>query len=285
MTKADKELSRLQKNARNKLYRLRKNGVINAKLGDAAVIVKPWNDVQSMTKIEQAQYKRDLRAFNSRENRIERQGNSGEFILQRNRNIAIDAPVVWEFRLLEAERNIQRAVNGNRLEANIAASLDGLTDDELTALLKRNPNSKYERYGGYAPNPPRMNPFNSLENLKNVTRLIAADVNGKHAVTSDRLYNWRKGVISRMKENDYMSDDLEIRLNALSAEQLEYLYEYSMFSSYASDFHYQSELDTGIQDTTKATKDEALEGILLEVSKAEKIKSAVKVPSINEMGL
>ena len=48
-----KELSRLQKNARNKLYRLRKKGVTNAQINQMAVPVKSWDEVQTMSAREQ----------------------------------------------------------------------------------------------------------------------------------------------------------------------------------------------------------------------------------------
>lgn len=84
-----KELSRLQKNARNKLYRLRKKGITNAQINQMAVPVKSWGEVQTMSTREQNAYARQLREFNSRENRIETQGKSLNYVLQRSSNIAL----------------------------------------------------------------------------------------------------------------------------------------------------------------------------------------------------
>ena len=80
MAISKKELSRLQKNARNKLYRLRKKGITNAQINQMAVPVKSWDEVQTMSTREQNAYARQLREFNSRENRIDTQGKSLNYV-------------------------------------------------------------------------------------------------------------------------------------------------------------------------------------------------------------
>ena len=83
------EISRLQKNARNKLYRLRKKGIVNANIGVSVVPVIPMSEVRKMSKRDQMAYARELKKFNARENKITLSGQSDEYILQKKQRCAI----------------------------------------------------------------------------------------------------------------------------------------------------------------------------------------------------
>lgn len=67
---ADPELSRLQKNARNKEYRMRRMGASNEAVGFASPRVS-YAEVKRMSVQEKAEYKAKLKAFNARENKLQ----------------------------------------------------------------------------------------------------------------------------------------------------------------------------------------------------------------------
>lgn len=262
-----KELSRLQKNARNKLYRLRKKGIINAQINQMAVPVKSWDEVQTMSTREQNAYARQLREFNSRENRIETQGTSLNYLLQRNSNIALPYEKVFEYRIAEAERNIIRAQRRARLESireNVELNKPDDVVAEIESITKNLPEKiSREDFGrGGAENlvaqvEPRNTPFKSLKQLENAIKAYNRSI--KMAPKTDEALTRQNGgyiesVINRLSDEGYLTEELSELLNNLNDDQIYYLYHYTDFDGLTSVYRYQRDYDQGRSGVAEATK-------------------------------
>lgn len=269
-----KELSRLQKNSRNKLYRLRKKGITNAQINQMAVPVKSWNEVQNMSTREQNAYARQLREFNSRENRIETQGNSLNYILQQNSNIALPYEKVFEYRILEARRNIIRAERRARLES-IRENVELNKSDDVVAAVEsitKNLPEKISRedFGrGGAENlvaqvEPRNTPFKSLGQLENAIKAYNRSV--KNAPKTDEaLTRQNRGYIdsirNRLSDEGYLTEELANILDNLTNDQIYYLYHYTDFDSLTSVYRYTRDYDKGYSSVSEVTKGDNYENI------------------------
>lgn len=262
-----KELSRLQKNARNKLYRLRKKGITNAQINQMAVPVKSWDEVQTMSVREQNAYARLLREFNSRENRIETQGKSLNYVLQRNSNIALPYEKVFEYRIAEAERNIIRAERRARLEKireNVELNKPDDVIEAIESITKNLPEKiSREDFGrGGAENlvaqvDPRTTPFKSLKQLENAIKGYTHAV--KNAPKTDEaLTRQNRGYIesitNRLSDEGYLTEELATILENLSNDQIYYLYHYTEFDALTALFRYQSDYDEGRIGVSEASK-------------------------------
>lgn len=262
-----KELSRLQKNARNKLYRLRKKGVMNAQLNQMAVPVKSWNEVQTMSVREQNAYARQLREFNSRENRIETQGNSLNYILQRNSNIALPYEKVFEYRIVEAERNIIRAERRARLEKireNVELNNPDEVIEAIESITKNLPEkiSREDFGSGGAENlvaqvEPRTTPFKSLKQLENAIKAYTRAV--KNAPKTDEALTrqnrgYIESIINILSDEGYLTEELANILENLSNDQIYYLYHYTEFDALTSVYRYQRDYDEGRIGVSEDTK-------------------------------
>ena len=262
-----KELSRLQKNARNKLYRLRKKGITNAQINEMAVPVKSWEKVQTMSKREQNAYARQLREFNARENRIETQGNSINYVLQRNSNIALPYEKVFEYRITEAERNIIRAERRARLES-IRENVEMNKPDDVVAAIEsitKNLPEKISRedFGrGGAENlvaqvEPRNTPFKSLEQLEKAIKAYKRSVKNSPK-TDEALTRENRGYIEsvsiRLSDEGYLTEELGNILENLNNDQIYYLYHYTDFDALTSVYRYQRDYDEGRSGVSEDTK-------------------------------
>lgn len=270
-----KELSRLQKNARNKLYRLRKKGITNAQINQMAVPVKSWDEVQTMSKREQNAYARQLREFNSRENRIETQGNSLNYVLQRNSNIALPYEKVFEYRLAEAERNIIRAKRRARLES-IRENVELNKPDDVVAAIEsitKNLPEKISRedFGrGGAENlvaqvEPRNTPFKSLEQLENAIKAYNRSV--KNAPKTDEALTkqnrgYIESVANRLSDEGYLTEELANILNNLNDDQIYYLYHYTDFDALSSVYRYTRDYGKGHSSVAEESKGNNYDHIL-----------------------
>lgn len=267
MAISKKELSRLQKNARNKLYRLRKKGITNAQINQMAVPVKSWDEVQTMSVREQNAYARQLREFNSRENRIETQGKSLNYVLQRNSNIALPYEKVFEYRIAEAERNVIRAERRARLEKireNVELNKPDDVIEAIESITKNLPEKiSREDFGrGGAENlvaqvEPRITPFKSLEQLENAIKGYTRAA--KNAPKTDEaLTRQNRGYIdsitNRLSDEGYLTEELANIIDNLSDDQIYYLYHYTEFDALTSVYRYQRDYDEGRIGVSEVSK-------------------------------
>lgn len=270
MAISKKELSRLQKNARNKLYRLRKKGITNAQLNQMEVPVKSWDKVQAMSIRDQNAYARQLREFNSRENRIEIQGKSLNYVLQRSSNIALPYEKILEYRNAEAQRNKIRAKRRARLES-IRENIELNKPDDVVAAIEsitKNLPEKISREdfgrGGVenlvAQVEPRTTPFKSLEQLENAIKAYNRAI--KNATKTDEALTRKnrgyiQSIYNRLSDEGYLTEELGDTLDKLNDDQIYYLYYYTDFDSLTSVYRYQQDYDegrSGVSEDTKGSK-------------------------------
>jgi hypothetical protein len=128
-TEIDKEVSRLQKNARNKLYRLRQKGAINAQISAAFNPVIPAAELKGMSAVEKRQYAQKLREFNAREN-VYSFNKGTEVVIQRE-GTPIISTELWQRRLEEAELNIIRSENAARLKNIRESVLNNIPESQV----------------------------------------------------------------------------------------------------------------------------------------------------------
>lgn len=270
----NKELSRLQKNARNKLYRLRKKGVTNAQINMAAVPIKDWNTVQRMNTREKRAYMKELREFNSRDNRIELQGEGNNYILQRGQGVALPYEQVFSYRIAEAERNIQRAERRGMLQKiadNIAENASDKALDDLEKVTINRPSyisqddigrSGIEFFTAFVE--PRRNPFKNIDQLKAAThayeRAVANNPKSEEAIRN-RNDGYISSVKTRMAEEGVLTGSLENMLDGLTDNQIAYLYYMTDFDSLASVMRYSRDYEQGYSSVTDDTKSNAAANI------------------------
>lgn len=262
-----KELSRLQKNARNKLYRLRKKGITNAQINQMAVPVKSWEEVQSMSAREQNAYARQLREFNSRENRIETQGKSLNYVLQRNSNIALPYEKIFEYRIAEAERNVIRAERRARLESireNVELNKPDEVVEAIESITKNLPEKiSREDFGrGGAENlvaqvEPRNTPFKSLNQLENAIKAYNRSI--KNAPKTDEVLTKQNrgyidSVVNRLSDEGYLTEELANILDNLTDDQIYYLYHYTDFDGLTAVYRYTRDYEQGHSGVAEESK-------------------------------
>lgn len=277
------EIRKLQKNARNKLYRLRKKGIVNANIGASVVPVIPMAEVAGMSKREQMAYARELKRFNSRENKIELSGESGEYILQRN-NVAISAPDVWDYRLAEARANIERSLVREQIELareETYASLDLESaldferyeiDPQQQADILAGGQSLQSRFQDLTPVVMREG-FASVEAIRRATerqRKAISIINMKR--NEKRYRDWRAGIVSRMVDNGY-TEGAEYVAD-LTLEQMDWLRYYTDFTELTNTYLYQNDYIRGRAMASEDTLT-SYEGLIIElVQQAKKIRSS-----------
>lgn len=277
------EIRKLQKNARNKLYRLRKKGIVNANIGASVVPVIPMAEVAGMSKREQMAYARELKRFNSRENKIELSGESDEYILQRN-NVAISAPDVWDYRLAEARANIERSLVREQIELareETYASLDLESaldferyeiDPQQQADILAGGQSLQSRFQDLTPVVMREG-FASVEAIRRATerqRKAISIINMKR--NEKRYRDWREGIVSRMVDNGY-TEGAEYVAD-LTLEQMDWLRYYTDFTELTNTYLYQNDYIRGRAMASEDTLT-SYEGLIIElVQQAKKIHSS-----------
>lgn len=277
------EIRKLQKNARNKLYRLRKKGIVNANIGASVVPVIPMAEVAGMSKREQMAYARELKRFNSRENKIELSGESDEYILQRN-NVAISAPDVWDYRLAEARANIERQAVREQIELareETYASLDLESaldferyeiDPQQQADILAGGQSLHSRFQDLTPVIMREG-FASDEAIRRATerqRKAISIINMKR--NEKRYRDWRAGIVSRMVDNGY-TEGAEYVAD-LTLEQMDWLRYYTDFTELTNTYLYQNDYIRGHAMASEDTLS-TYEGLIIElVQQAKKIRSS-----------
>lgn len=264
MAKND-ELSRLQRNARNKLYRLRKKGIVNAQIDGVTSPVKSWGAVEKMSAREKKDYANELREFTARTNRYKTEGQGGEYLLQPDSNIALPAQSVWRYRIAEAERNINRRAAAQSVEANAEVAYANMTAEQyenikpfLVDLKEQNELTKYGEYR-YASLQQliRNVPFDSLKNLESATyRISSQTVQEREDRREEQYNNYRLSIVNRMSEEGYLSASLKDKLTKLTARQLDFLYYNTRFDEFASAFQYKVFYKKGRQGVSEEVKGE-----------------------------
>ena len=307
-TALDIEISKAQKNARNKLDRLRRRGATNT------AELSPIESTKDMNGSQKAAYLRRLKRFNERSN---------SYVVQEN-NVGIPKRTLEEYRKAESEANkvrlefrakiiqarekgakrfiskLSKAADAERkrvMEAQrtgkpyhpdkknleimrkVGAVPKAYADRDITldvmqfALAQSDRVMRIERQGKFAD----IMPFIMKEDFTSVQaaeREIQAAKEAKKDIRDARKHyaSWKEGIASKMAANGY--GDLTDEIRGLSNSQMDWLHYFTEFDELASEFKYPSQISMGIQMGDKETMDYAYEEIKRLVRVAETVQKS-----------
>lgn len=240
-TELDKEVSRLQKNARNKLYRLRKKGAINAQISAAFNPVVPAAELKGMSTVEKRQYAQKLREFNERGNAYA--FNKGTEVVIQREGTPIMSTELWQRRLEEAELNVIRAENAARLKNMRESVLSKIPESQVGSIdFVESPMEYAVDDGRFSAIKPviRETEFkpgekSSYEKIK--SRLTTA-------LDTARLLQYKQAVINKLRDND-IDESVLRQLSKLTADEMAYLHFYTDFGVVVDTWQYASEYEQG----------------------------------------
>ena len=234
-TKLDIEVSRLQKNARNKLYRLRQKGAINATMAAAFNPVRPANELKGMSNIEKRQYAEALKEFNKRDVTKYQFTRGTEVVIQKE-GTPIQSAELWEKRIQEAELNIMREENNRRLRQIRESVLNNIPGSQVRNI------EMIEFGNAEKPIKPIIRTTEFKPGAKTNYEVIKSRI--ATALDESRISAYRRAVANKLRDND-MPDSLVRRIEKLSNAEIAYLHYYTDFSALVSEFEYTAEYDEG----------------------------------------
>lgn len=247
-TELDKEVSRLQKNARNKLYRLRKKGAINAQILAAFNPVIPAAELKDMSAVEKRQYAQKLREFNARENAYT--FNKGSEVVIQREGTPILSTELWQRRLEEAELNVIRSENAAKLKGIRESVLANIPDSQVRNIdYVESPFEYAVDDGRFSAIKPVIRETEYKPGAKSTYASIKPRISS--ALDVDRLTRYRQAVINKLKENG-ISEDVLDRLGEITADELAYLHYYTDFSVVVDTWQYEAEYEKGYRSPTTA---------------------------------
>ena len=231
-TDLDKTISRLQKNARNKIYRLRRAGASDE---DIAAI-DPRRSTKGMNGSQKAAYARALARFNARDNAYtvseDYFGNRG----------LIPAGLIKRYREVEASvnktiRQVQdRAIKLYGGKPYISSTdVEGKTKEEWERVYGPMRQSAYN--AGYLEEVHRQYGFGSVRAVQNAIEAVKKKIT-KIRQIDNNLSNYKKYIVNRMTSDG--ADPRTIRaVKSLTKSQLQYLYFNSDFSTIVQTYQYE----------------------------------------------
>lgn len=265
-TELDKEVSRLQKNARNKLYRLRKKGAINAQISAAFNPVIPAAELKGMSAVEKRQYAQKLREFNARENAYA--FNRGTEVVIQREGTPIMSAELWQRRLEEAELNVIRAENASRLKNIRESVLNKIPESQVRNIDFVESPMEYAvddgRFSAIKPvirteefEPGAESPYKKIK-----SRLTSS-------LDTYRLLQYKQAVINKLSTNDIDESVLQ-QLSKLTADEMAYLHFYTDFGVIVDTWQYENEYEKGHRaptDSESSASETALKELLQFIGK------------------
>lgn len=265
-TELDKEVSRLQKNARNKLYRLRKKGAINAQISAAFNPVIPAAELKGMSAVEKRQYAQKLREFNAREN-LYTFNRGTEVVIQREGTVIMSVEL-WQRRLEEAELNVIRAENAAKLKSIRESVLNKIPDSQVRNIdYIESPMEYAVDDGRFSAIKPVIRETDFKPGAKATYATIKPRVTS--ALDVDRLTHYRQAVINKLKENG-ISESVLDRIGELTTDEIAYLHYYTDFSVVVDTWQYEAEYEKGYRSPSAdeyAANETALKELLQFIGK------------------
>lgn len=269
-TLLDREISRLEKNARNKVYRLERRGATNARayspmFDDSGERVNP----RAMNGAQKLAYARRLQAFNSRDNAF-MVADSGQALSKReyNRYLQLADKLTQQRRKAEERLAEQARRTENRLRTRAERAL---AEEERRRAW-------YEKHGTYRGREYKMKSesrsaieawqdfqaqqvggretlrvFDAVtpnvvpETPEQLRQLIGAlqssieKLRTRHSPARDK--DWKRGIAARLEEHGYA--EVADEWNGLTRSQREWLHYYTDFSTLASQFRYETQYARG----------------------------------------
>lgn len=233
-SKLDVEISRVQKNTRNKIYRFRAKGVSDEEIAE----IDPRRSTKGMTTKEKRAYLRTLQAFNGRE--------TGYTAGVDNNGVAglIKTSTLREYQKAERaanqyKRKLARAATRRYGSLPVVLrgndmSMEDYAKDHAKGYI--NEDLAYER--GYLKPVKRQGGFSSEAQA---LRAIEAQRNAvKKAEQVDKnLLSYKNAIVNKMMEEN-APVEVVTRVRNLTLNQLQYLYYNTDFSADVQVFHYRS---------------------------------------------
>lgn len=257
-TKLDREISRLQKNARNKLYRLRKKGATNL------AEIDPREDASNMTRNEKRRYLNKLRKFNSREN---------AYVLQPN-NVIAPKKLYETYKSEEKKTNKARTSLRKRIERKMHDAMGEAERIDALAWAASQVTSEGDtyvpsnvRFGDLKEQVNRFG-FSTIERIKEAIsglRKVRKTIRSRNA----RYSNYRQGMANRARETYGGYADIANNIMVLTNEQMDYLHYYTDFDNLMSNFFYECEYTRGRYAATESQIDNYAEKVMELIRRAD----------------
>ena len=317
-TALDKQISRAQKNARNKLYRIRQAGAINTEEFDPRV---SQQELKGMNGSQKKAYLRKLEFFNKRQNKI---------IVQPQNGVAIPETKLKAYRQAELEVNAARILRRAAIEESVksAAQRDiAKIRDTVTKEIGRR--ERAEKLGKpYKPlkaseramrgmpvqwskldvdylaraqsyydpvfkqlKPGERNKFQDIvpiwmrEAFPSAKAVEEQTIKAKKAkerikIAKKRYPQYRKALVEKAMFSGY--PELAEAIRALTYQQLDYLHYYTDFDAWGSFFSSMGGYLRGEQaffEDERGTTDEAAEAMMQEILRARRIRPGMSAGS------
>ena len=265
-TELDKEVSRLQKNARNKLYRLRKKGAINAQILAAFNPVIPATELKGMSALEKRQYAQKLRDFNKRENAYV--FNKGTEVVIQREGTPIMSTELWQRRMEEAELNVIRSENAARLKGIREKVLNKIPESQVSNIeFIESPMECAIDDGRFSAIKPVVRETEFKPGAKSSYEKIKSRLTT--SLDHDRLLRYKQAVINKLKDNDIDESVLK-QLSNLTADEMAYLHFYTDFGVLVDTWQYQTAYEEGYRspsDGESAANETAIKELLQFIGK------------------
>lgn len=274
-TKLDREISRVQKNTRNKIYRFRVKGVSEEDIAR----IDPRRSTKGMTTAEKRAYLKELQTFNGRDTGYtagqDGLGNVG----------VVPTPLVRQYYAEERRANAykQRLQSAaKRRYGKKPVVLDGraMTPAEYAeghSMGVINQELAYAR--GYLAPVKRKYGFSSEAQARRAIESQRSAIERASMVDSN-LLNYKNAIINKM-ESENAPVEVVVRVRNLTLNQLQYLYYNTDFSSDVETFHYQSFYESGHPRPSQNIFDSAYDSMVSAMDTAQRVvKSAPFSPLV-----
>ena len=274
-SRLDREISRVQKNTRNKIYRFRVKGVSDEDIAR----IDPRRSTKGMTTAEKCAYLKELQTFNGRDTGytagVDWEGNVG----------VVPTSLVKQYYAEERRANAykQRLQSAaKRRYGKKPVVLDGrvMTPAEYAeghSMGVINQELAYAR--GYLAPVKRKYGFSSEAQARRAIESQRSAIE-RASMVDRNLLNYKNAIINKM-ESENAPVEVVVRVRNLTLNQLQYLYYNTDFSSDVETFHYQSFYESGHPRPSQNIFDSAYDSMVSAMDTAQRVvKSAPFSPLV-----
>lgn len=271
----DREISRVQKNTRNKIYRFRVKGVSDADIA----AVDPRRSTKGMTTAQKRAYLRELQTFNGRDTGytagVDWQGNAGlaptplvkQYYAEERRANAYKKKIASAARRRYGQKAV--VVKGGEMSMKEYSELHekGFVDYSLA----------YER--GFLAPTKRQYGFISEAQVRRAIESQKKAVE-RASMVDTNLLNYKTAIINKMMAEN-APVEVVTRVRNLTLNQLQYLYYNTDFSSDVEVFHYESYYEKGYVKPSHDVFESAYASMVEAMDTAQRVvKSAPFTPLV-----
>lgn len=271
----DREISRVQKNTRNKIYRFRVKGVSDADIA----AVDPRRSTKGMTTAQKRAYLRELQTFNGRDTGytagVDWQGNAGlaptplvkQYYAEERRANAYKKQITTAARRRYGQKAV--VVKGGEMTMKEYSDLHekGLVDYSLA----------YER--GFLAPTKRQYGFTSEAQVRRAIESLKKAIE-RASMVDTNLQSYKDAIVNKMMAEN-APVEVVTRVRNLTLNQLQYLYYNTDFSSDVEVFHYQAYYEKGYVKPSHDVFESAYSSMVEAMDTAQRVvKSAPFTPLV-----